>query len=383
MIGSVTLGPGYSLGEDYTCPWQLALTDQNLILVSTDRLDSFLRLGTHSSSAAPLFWSPDGHSLWTTDSRPVGVVRFLVDRSPMLLETQRIPISPWEVGMAQIGEACEDLEGRGLYCLVGSDVGPERLIWHVSRDGKSVTRMVPNMMFNVPTMFCQWCRFSFAITPNSRQPGSVQVVCIGSGLCKETQLLRETVQLLSLSPCGRFFLFSARNLSGVWSLQRFDLCNRTVLHLAETSYGTWSPDGQRIAAVNASQELVLIDRNGSHAHRVVAVKPHTAFNELSYLPVERPQWSSDGRWLVFSLRRWGLESIQPIASLAAAPAAPGSRMMIVDLITFVLNLDQKKLLILPVPSQQWSWRPRMPQGEEVGTRMIPVAGRTSPCPGPP
>jgi Tol biopolymer transport system component len=94
---------------------------------------------------------------------------------------------------------------------------------------------------------------------------------------------------LSLSPNGEQAV-AERN----GRLEVIDLVHGTIKSLGGFREATWSPDGQRIAAIEDSkrQRLFLIDPTTSSRRRI-----------LSYCPI-RPTWSPDSRYIL--LQKWYL-----------------------------------------------------------------------------
>lgn len=113
-----------------------------------------------------------------------------------------------------------------------------------------------------------------------------------------------TIQSFDLSPTGKRAAIVARGEVFTVPVDEGSTRNLTMTEGAEREYtALWSPDGSRIAYVDASraqQELVIVDQTGlGQAKRFPLGE---AFNQLL-------DWGGDGAWIVYASQRLELQAI--------------------------------------------------------------------------
>jgi len=299
---------------------------------------------------APLYWSPDGTFLYATNG--VGdLVRVEMDKG---FRSSVVTPAAWKVGDTKpvIWHARWDGADEHLHCFIGRGFSAQPLeLWTVSSgwhaellasDPKWILRCVDVNTENEDFFLC-W----------GDVDSGVGRICVGNKEGKPVTIYdlvnAKRPRFVVLSPAGDHCLFAISNVDSMAALSLRAMALRTgeQWELGDYWFASWSPDGNKIAAVFSDQQLVVIDWNKKCVEMKIEVSSECRLppsRQRSYAMV--PEWSSDSTYIAFNLCFSGPPT--PESMLSKEVGFPA---------TFVADLNEKWLSPLATCTTRCAWRP--------------------------
>ncbi|GEM_PF-4445419 len=352
MSAEFRLGVGFSWTDNCTCPFQLVAQCEDRWYITRSRLDQFDPIATRSVDGSVAAWLNDGTALFLLDHAD-RLQRLEFGTSPLPLGKQDLTPLEWRSKRPLLLGACSFAKPAELYLLVAFFSGRRESVWVLPEDKIGLLPVLPN---DLPGMSSQlYCSDLGPVLVQDNYPrqGNIRITNLATRNSREYDVSTTFGRSCSLTQSGQYCMLGGSSFTDN-RLHSLDLSTGDVRFLGNASYGTWSPDGSLIAAMRADEELVLLDASGNRTCSVLAAEPAPA---RPFLPVHPPQWSPDGKWLVFALYQWERSHSIYQNQLDASPNDYPS-VEIVDQAAFVLDLHSRAIVRLPFFCQSCTWRPR-------------------------
>lgn len=342
----IELGERFDGTAEIKCPWVLALCAEARVWVLDESLGQPIPLCTTCAGGPLLGWQADGKALYTLDarrrlqqvnvhtgdqnvSRPVGVMPQDWDHSC------EVPCRLWPAANATV-----------LFCLTANLQRSTVSLWEVDTRGRIASLIRPRISLGVDYCAASHCMLCY----HTQVPGVVTLEDLRKNSVEELRLTTHDIIHAAFSPSGRQIIFSQLS-DDAHKLQCFDVDVCEAVGLARATYASFSPQGEKIAAVWADQELLMIDRASGVVEMVARTRQRQSETDLPFSIPVVPQWSPDGKWLAFCLWEWEEETPPVHIPHAAKKFSPNK------LSTFVLDVQTRTVLRTPLASQCFAWCP--------------------------
>jgi hypothetical protein len=350
------LGDGYRWTDEFSCTFQLVARSEKCWYITDASLENFHTISPTITAGSNAVWSLDGQRLYITDHRhELKRIRFANTRSKAR-RTERVTPRAWDGRLHAIVQGCFAPDRPEWYCLVDFQEEDDWSIWRVSESAKNDAELILQIPGVSGHLF-----FSTAgpllVRRDHPRRGMFSVTNIETWLSVAYDVSGESMGIFFLSPSGACGIVSTCLQSPEGKLYSFDMRTGQMRFLLHANCGAVSPDGRFIAAIRADQELMLFDCHTNSAQLILSVDPREPEASLPSLGPLVPQWSPDGRWLVFALFRWREASSCGVEASRWKQLGSTNKLELLDCVSLGLDTERRSIIRLPMFCQAWTWRP--------------------------
>jgi hypothetical protein len=299
--------------------------------------------------ATRVAWSASGDYLYSLFGRN-RVIAVRVDKvGRQVLEKYEFPLTQWDSAVLTIVNVWPALSDNAAYVFAAPQSSGLASVWKVRTNDDEAELIREGVTYSA-------CFFGskelVLVQRHGDSPETVVITDLVDRTSQEIILGRSCILVCGVSKDKRYLLLTAKNAENENELVIYDLLDNRQYSGGLASYGVFSPDGGRIAAMKGDQQLALIELNTMRYEVCATTKALIREAELDHCDLVVPKWSDDSGWVAFSLVH------RRIAS-SMLHGRKQKRQYIVDGIeTFALDTTRKTVIKVPKATQSFDWRPK-------------------------